>query len=250
MAGLDEAAAREAIVAAARSGRLPPSPPGDHRSLLQQNRWAVLVLALPLATGAALVVHMLTDRSLAAALGVAAALALLGIVLAARHLPPSARADARRRARTGVLAGLAGLAAYDLSRVLLVIATGFETKPFKALPHFGRGLLGPDVSDTAAWIGGSGYHVANGIGFAVAYCLAVRRPDWRTGIAWALLLEATMIVFYPSWLQIKALEEFVTVSLLGHFAYGGTLGAVAAHLAGRHPRQNEPDERAPRPTTL
>jgi hypothetical protein len=250
MAGLDEAAAREAIVAAARSDRGSPSPPGDHPSLLQQNRWGVLVLALPLATGAALVVHMLTDRSLAAALGAAVALALLGIVLAARHLAPPARADARRRARTGVLAGLAGLAAYDLSRVLLVVVTGFETKPFKALPHFGRGLLGPEVTDTAAWIAGSGYHVANGIGFAVAYCLAVRRPDWRTGIAWALLLEATMIVFYPSWLQIKALEEFVTVSLLGHFAYGGTLGAVAARITGRHPHRDEPDEPAHSPTTF
>jgi hypothetical protein len=200
----------------------------------RESRWSALVLALPLAGGAALVVHIVSDRSLAAALVLAVLLGLLGLLLAARRLPPAARADARQRARIGVLAGLAGLAAYDLSRVLLVVSTGLESKPFKALPHFGRGLLGSDVSDTSAWIAGAGYHVANGVGFAVAYCLAVRRPSWRTGIAWALLLEAVMIVFYPSWLQIEALKEFVTMSLFGHIAYGGTLGGVARYYyAGR-----------------
>jgi hypothetical protein len=194
---------------------------------VRENRAAVLLLALPLAAGAALVVHMVTARSLAGALALTVGLALVGLVLAARRLPPAARVDARRRVRLGVVAGVVGLAAYDASRVLLVVA-GLDAKPFKALPHFGRGLLGAGASDTSAWIAGGGYHVANGIGFAVAYCVAVRRPSWRTGIAWALLLEAVMIVFYPSWLQIEALEEFVTMSLFGHFAYGGTLGAVAA----------------------
>lgn len=198
--------------------------------MVRDNRWAALVLALPLATGVALVVHMVTDRSLAAALGLALALALAAVVAAARHLSPEARAGARQRAKIGVLSGIVGLAAYDASRVLLVVATGFHVKPFKALPHFGRGLLGEGVSDTSAWIAGTGYHIVNGIGFAIAYCIAVQRPNWRTGIAWALLLEAAMILFYPSWLQIKALEEFVTVSLLGHLAYGATLGTVAARL--------------------
>jgi len=238
MGGLGEAEARDAIVAAARQGAV--APPGAvtteaggaswaaSRAPLLANRWAVLVLAVPLATGAALVVHMVTDRSLAAALGVAGGLALVGLAVASRRLTAEAKADARRRAANGVLAGLAGLAAYDLSRLALVAVTGFHVKPFKALPHFGRGLLGTDVSDTAAWIAGSAYHLTNGIGFAVAYCLAVRHPSWRTGIAWALLLEAVMVAFYPSWLQIEALKEFVTMSLFGHFAYGGTLGVVAA----------------------
>jgi hypothetical protein len=131
------------------------------------------------------------------------------------------------------VSGAVGLAAYDLSRVLLVLGTDLHAKPFKALPLFGRGLLGPDVSDTTAWVAGATYHAANGIGFAVAYCLVARRPSWRTGIAWALLLEAVMIVFYPSWLQIEALKEFVTMSLFGHLAYGGTLGAVAAACTTR-----------------
>jgi hypothetical protein len=225
MAGLDESAARDAIVAAAREDQVPSAL---SRPAGLDNRWAALMLALPLAAGAALVVHMVTGRSLAAALGLALALALAAVVAAARHLSPEARADARRRARIGVLSGLVGLAAYDATRVLLVVVTGFDVKPFKALPHFGRGLLGTGVSDTTAWVAGSGYHIANGIGFAVAYCIAVRRPNWRTGIAWALLLEAAMILFYPSWLQIKALEEFVTVSLFGHLAYGATFGTVAA----------------------
>lgn len=224
------AAARDAATGARPDGTEQPTADAaaGFGAPMLENRWAVLVLALPLATGAALVVHMLTDRSLAAALGLAGSFALLGLVVASRHMAPEAKADARRRAANGALAGIAGLAAYDLSRLALVAASGFHVKPFKALPHFGRGLLGTDVSDTAAWIAGSAYHVTNGICFAVVYCLAVRRPSWRTGIAWALLLEAVMIVFYPSWLQIEALKEFVTMSLFGHFAYGGTLGAVAA----------------------
>jgi hypothetical protein len=203
--------------------------------LLRQSRSGALLLALPLATGAALIVHIVSDRSLAAALALAGALALAATILAVRRLPPAALADAKHRARLGVVAGLAGLAAYDLSRMLLVVGTGLETKPFKALPLFGRGLLGPGASDTAAWVAGGAYHVTNGIGFAVAYCLAVRQPSWRTGIAWGLLLEAVMIAFYPSWLQIEALKEFVTMSLFGHVAYGGTLGLVAGRgaLAGR-----------------
>jgi len=191
------------------------------------NRSRALLLALPLATGAALIVHMVSDRSLVAALALTGGLALFAAGLAVRRLPPAALADAKHRARLGVIAGAAGLAAYDVSRVLLVAGTGLETKPFKALPLFGRGLLGSEASDTAAWVAGAGYHVANGIGFAVAYCLAVRKPSWRTGIAWGLLLEAVMIAFYPSWLQIEALKEFVTMSLFGHIAYGGTLGGVA-----------------------
>jgi hypothetical protein len=198
-----------------------------------------LLLALPLATGAALIVHIVSDRSLAAALALAGGLAVAATILAVRRLPPAALADAKRRAQLGVVAGLAGLAAYDLSRVLLVAGTGLETKPFKALPLFGRGLLGPGASDTAAWAAGAGYHVTNGIGFAVAYCLAVRRPSWRTGIAWGLLLEAVMIAFYPSWLQIEALKEFVTMSLFGHIAYGGTLGGVAQRM-GRTVRAGRP----------
>lgn len=232
MAGLDESAVRDTIVGAARDESRRAAPPVTRpASPLRASRWGVLGVALPLATGAALAVHIVTDWSLAAALGVALTLAAVAAVAAARHLPAAARAEARRRVRIGLLAGVVGLAAYDASRAVLVVVSGFQIQPFKALPHFGRGLLGPGISDTSAWVAGVGYHVANGLGFAVAYCLAVRSPNWRTGVAWALLLEATMIAFYPSWLQIEALKEFTTMSLFGHVAYGAALGTTASRLS-------------------
>jgi hypothetical protein len=235
VAGLDESAARDVIVGAAREqGSSARSAPP--RSPLRQSRWGALGFALPLATGAALVVHIVTDWSLAAALAIALLFAGAAAVVAARHLTPAARVDARRRVRVGLLAGVLGLAAYDSSRALIVLLSGFEIQPFKALPHFGRGLLGTGVSDTSAWIAGTGYHIANGLGFAVAYCLAVRRPNWRTGIVWALLLEAAMIAFYPSWLQIEALKEFTTMSLFGHLAFGAALGESARRLTMRPQR--------------
>lgn len=234
MAGLDESAARDVIVGAARvegvSHAAAPTSPA------RRSRWGALALALPLATGAALVVHIVTDWSLAAALGVALVLAGGAAVLAARHLSRDERAEARRRVRVGLLAGVVGLVAYDASRAVIVVVSGFEIQPFKALPHFGRGLLGAGVSDTTAWIAGVGYHVANGLGFAVAYCLAVRQPSWRTGIVWALMLETAMIAFYPSWLQIEALKEFTTMSLLGHLAFGAALGESARRLVLRDQR--------------
>ena len=228
VAGLDESAARNVIVEAARGHTSNTAPPPWRRS-----RWGALGLALPLATGAALVVHIVTDWSLAGALAVIVLVAAAAAAVAARHLPADARADARRRVGIGLVAGLIGLAAYDASRAVIVFASGFDIQPFKALPHFGRGLLGTDASDTSAWVAGVAYHVANGLGFAVAYCLAVRRPTWRTGVVWALLLEGAMIAFYPSWLQIEALKEFTTMSLFGHLAFGAALGESARRLALR-----------------
>jgi len=115
MADLDEAAARDIILAAASGTttvvRAPAVP-----SPLQPGRLTVMMLALPLAAGAALIVHMVTDRSLAAALGLAIALAVGVTVPTARRLPRAARAAAARRARIGVLAGLVGLAASRPSR--------------------------------------------------------------------------------------------------------------------------------------
>jgi hypothetical protein len=41
-------------------------------------------------------------------------------------------------------------------------------------------------------------------------------------------LEAAMLTVYPGWLDLEAvMEEFVTVSVFGHLAYGTALGIIS-----------------------
>jgi hypothetical protein len=41
------------------------------------------------------------------------------------------------------------------------------------------------------------------------------------------MLESIMVSIYPSWLGLKALDEFLSVSILGHVIYGAMLGIMA-----------------------
>jgi hypothetical protein len=48
---------------------------------------------------------------------------------------------------------------------------------------------------------------------------------WAYGVGWALLLELAMLTVYPIWLGLQAvLAEFTAVLVVGHLAYGSTLG--------------------------
>lgn len=62
---------------------------------------------------------------------------------------------------------------------------------------------------------------------------------WWARVGWALVLEALMVTFYPGWLDVRAFDEFLTVSVLGHVVHGSVLGverpapAPAPRPAGR-----------------
>jgi hypothetical protein len=45
-----------------------------------------------------------------------------------------------------------------------------------------------------------------------------------------MLLEAAMLLTYPSFLDIKMNAAFVGISLIGHTAYGIALGVTVSHL--------------------
>jgi hypothetical protein len=62
--------------------------------------------------------------------------------------------------------------------------------------------------------------------FAVAYTILFGTAGWWAGILWALGLEALMLSIYPGWLHPKAFGEFVSVSMLGHVAYGAVIGSL------------------------
>lgn len=198
------------------------------KRLLQKRWW--LLAALPLATGAALVVHILAHVSLGLALlGAALIVGALG-VFSWRNLTPEARTILARRALIGLLAGLLATLCYDGSRWLVVTVFHDTFWPFDVFPVFGYAIVGSDVTRSTAAIIGTVYHYANGLLFAVAYTILFGPRGWWAGILWALGLETLMLSLYPGWLHPKAFAEFVSVSFVGHIVYGAVLGIGSQQL--------------------
>ena len=145
-------------------------------------------------------------------------------------LAPPFRLRLRVRTRVGLASGALATPAYDIVRYGLVALASWSISPFAALPLFGRGLLGEGAPTAAAWAAGFAFHFANGCGFATGYTLLTRRPSIPTGIAFALGLESLMLLLYPHFLDIRSFGEFLTMSIVGHVAYGTVLGWSAGHM--------------------
>jgi hypothetical protein len=189
------------------------------------------LIGLPfLSGGAALVIYIVAGASLP--VGIVAVLIVTGavVLLVWRRLPRHEARAMRARAARGVAAGLAATLAYDGCRLAVVSAFGLSFWPFDTFVRFGRLLVGNGAPPALAIAVGTAYHYANGLGFAVAYVLFVRRPGILSGVLWAALLESVMVSLYPGWLGLRVLDEFLGVSAVGHLAYGIVLGAVARRL--------------------
>ena len=196
-------------------------------------RAAVLIAAVFLSTGAGLVAYFLSGVSLPLGIG-AALLASGGVAVAVwRRLTPAQRATVLSRVWIGLRAGAAATVAYDVTRFVVVKAFGLSVNPYAALPLFGQLLLSQTESTPATVATGVAYHVANGVGFGTAYAVVLADRGILAGVAWALVLEAAMLTFYPGWLDIRAIGEFFSLTLLGHVAYGATLGWLSRRLAPR-----------------
>src|SRR5437588_9710022 len=95
----------------------------------QPKRWFLLAL-LPLATGVALLVHVLVGISLGLALLAAAAIIISLGIFTWHSLTLLARAELTRRIKAGVLAGLLGTLVYDFSRWMIVTVFHYTFWPF------------------------------------------------------------------------------------------------------------------------
>lgn len=84
-------------------------------------------------------------------------------------------------------------------------------------------------TDLAKWVG-TVFHFVNGVTFAIAYAVWFGRRSWWWGIVFGLGLEAFMLAIYPGWLDIRAIGEFTSISVVGHVCYGATLGGTVAWL--------------------
>lgn len=197
------------------------------RKSKETTRIWLLLAALPLATGAALIVHVLSSISLGLSLLVAFALVTVAGFLAWQRLPGPAQVEAALRAKAGFVAGLLGTIAYDLLRLVIVNVFHYTFWPFDIFSIFGLAIAGPGLPPALTTTVGVVYHYTNGILFAIAYAILLAPRGWWAGILWALGLEALMLAIYPGWLHIQAYNEFISVSMLGHIAYGMLLGIVS-----------------------
>jgi hypothetical protein len=214
---------------------------GDAVVALGQRRRELLFGALFLASGVALLVYILSGISLGLTLVLLTIGAVVVQVRVHRVLPAARRAELARRVRAGAVAGVAGLAAYDSSRWLLVQVFHFQFKPFDVFYTFGAAIFGQSMlgPGSPAWLAlavGVAFHVVNGLGFAMAYAVWAGRKGPVPGIVFALFLQVLMVAIYPSWLRIQMMGEFLEVSMLGHVAYGAAIGAVSRFLLSRPSR--------------
>jgi hypothetical protein len=117
-------------------------------------RGRAVLSAAAMFSGAALVVTVSLALTLLCGSACVAALGRRSFL----RLPPAARPIVLERLRTGLLAGVAATAAYDLARLALVEAAGLRFWPFDTLPLFGQAILGTGFPQAAVLAVGTGYH--------------------------------------------------------------------------------------------
>jgi hypothetical protein len=196
-----------------------------------RHRWQVVCGAAFLSTGAGLLAYIASGVSLLVTAVVSCVLGGLALCLVAPRLGEDRRRLLRRRIVAGVGAGLLATVSYDLARFELIKLTGIRFWPFDIFRVFGQALIGNGFTDTVTRTAGFLYHVANGVGFGIAYTIWLGHRGVLAGIAFAMLLELCMVTVYPGWLGMKALGEFLQVSVFGHLVYGVVLGYCARRFA-------------------
>lgn len=181
----------------------------------------------------ALIGAMLMDLPLLLLLGFLLLFTLVGAWIVRKRMGISQWRTVGKRITGGLIGGCLATAAYDLSRYLLVLLFPYHLWPFEALPLFGQLLIGSAFSWSTMLLAGILYHAFNGIGFGIAYSILFAPSGWPVGILWAFVLEGLMLATYPNWLQMTLLEEFVSISIVGHVAYGVVLGSFCKWYANR-----------------
>ena len=139
----------------------------------------------------------------------------------------------KHRTLVGAGGGLVGIVAYDTIRLVMVKVFHYRFWPFDILRIFGQALIGPNASHVMQTAAGVLFHATNGIAFGIAFVMICRRPTIWWGILWGLFLECCMVSLYPGWLHVKFMQEFLSVSIVGHLAFGLTLGGIAQRYLSR-----------------
>lgn len=154
-----------------------------------------------------------------------AALVLVALYVWARSLPHRWLAE---RIWAGSWIGFAGTLAYDGIRYLIAVTGIFSFDPFRIIHMLGALITTEPPTEPVAIAAGWTYHFWNGMNFATMYVLVAGRGRWPLALAWAMCLEVLMMATYPGVFAISQWDVgFVSVSMIGHVAYGVTLGVLA-----------------------
>ncbi len=155
-----------------------------------------------------------------------ALLAVLGIGVWAQRVE---RYRFLNRLVVGFAAGLIGTLVYDLVRIAAQASMLFDYNAFTAIHIFGSLILDRPETALDARIAGWTYHFWNGISFGVIYALIAGSAKWYWGLAWGMMLEVIMIGVYPVAFSVQRTDPaFLSISLIGHAAYGVVLGALCS----------------------
>jgi hypothetical protein len=159
-------------------------------------------------------------------IAVPALVALFGVAFWATRV----RADVfLHNLRLGIVAGALATVAYDAIRLSVHALGIFDYNAFYAIHVFGGWITGRPQSSLPATIAGWTYHTWNGLSFGVMFTLTFGRARrWWYGLLYGIVMESIMLGVYPQFLSIKDRAGFVTISFIGHAAYGSVLGLMAA----------------------
>jgi hypothetical protein len=196
---------------------------------------------LALFSGIALLLNIVARVSLRGALATTVSImaAGLGVVLW-RSTTPDRRVIGRA-ILIGAVAGFLATMAYDVAKAGLSLLDPSPYNPFHAIRVFGELLAGSGAAERTIVTTGAAFHLLNGTMFGVAFVFLFA-PDGAispgralaTGVGWGVFLELFQLTLYPGWLDIRAYEEFATISALGHVVYGATLGTIVRALFRPH----------------
>ena len=131
------------------------------------------------------------------------------------------------RLAVGCWVGLVATFAYDVIRVPIRLSGLITFNPFFTNQLFGQIITGYPATSTVAIVIGWLYHYWNGFGFGLMYTLVAGPASWYYGLVWALFLEVGWLLALPPILHFTLILDFVTVSLVGHAAYGIVLGGLS-----------------------
>lgn len=197
-------------------------------TLLRQPSLLVAFLAAS-ASGAVIIVHALGWVTLSYSVSILAPLTLF-LFLALWIRSGRGREDVfMNRLVGGVKAGAVGLAAYDVVRLVILLA-GVPFNPFRPIEVYGLLILDAPEDTALTKTVGWAFHFWNGLAFATMYTLALGKGRVLWAVGWAMLLEIALVSTYPSIFRLLVDWPLLVVSVVGHIGYGLGIGLTAKRV--------------------
>lgn len=133
--------------------------------------------------------------------------------------------DLRPVLACGAAGGLLGTIGYDVFRVPFVVVGGLRL--LAPIDSYGVLLLGARSSSGLSGFAGWAFHLANGVGFGIAYAAVMRGRNRWWGVVWGMVLEtATVLTPFASIYGIRGKWHLIGIAYAAHVAYGLPLGYV------------------------